>query len=131
MNSTKSSLKSNFLYNFIFGTPMKRVATFERVAIMIDGEAEKSPTAKSPTAKSPPVNVVTEYDNFTDIEQNGLEETDADVATRGILQSASNSNNRNYLILFILSSITGFGGYFVHKYCRHLGAYCPAFLSRK
>ena len=105
---------------------MKRVATFERVAIMIDGEA-----AKSPTAKSPPVNVVTEYDNFSDIEQNGLEETDADVATRGILQSASNSNNRNYLILFILSSITGFGGYFVHKYCRHLGAYCPAFLSRK
>ena len=117
----KYSLKSNFLYNFIFGTTMKRVETFDRDVIMIEGDVDNSPIMN--------IVVTTEqndYDNFSDIENNVLEETDADVDTRYILQSASgNSNSRNYLILFIISSITSLGGYLIHKYGKHMRACWP------
>jgi len=165
MNSTKSSVKSNFLYHFIFGAKMKRVDTFDREAIMIGGEGEGEGQVNNNSDKaSPKANrVVTtgsnDYDNFSDIENNvlhlfssktptswavmnekggllcasemrkGVEKTDADVDTRGLLQfgSAGSGSGRNYLILFILSSITSLGGYLIHKYGKNMRGYCPAF----
>ena len=132
MNSTKSSVKSNFLYHFIFGTKMKRVDTFDREAIMIEGEVNNNSDKASPKANMVVTTGSNDYDNFSDIENNVLEKTDADVDTRGLLQFGSagtgGSNRRNYLILFILSSITSVGGYLIHKYGKHMRGYCPAFL---